>query len=92
MKAPRETERPCPMFTREELIYLQGLLDGEREGRFNYYMETLNDDYLAKNKEEAHRKYLLAKELRNKIYHLGGRDTLAPGSHEQRHWDQGHDY
>ena len=43
MTAPRNTERPCPAFTREELTYLQDLLDGERAARFNFYMETLNE-------------------------------------------------
>lgn len=92
METPRETERPCPMFTRSELTYLQDLLDREREGWFNYYMETLDDEFTPGSREESHNKYITAKTLRDKVYHLGGRDTLAPGAHEQRHWDQGHDY
>ena len=92
MDTPRETERPCPMFTRDELSYLQELMDSERAGWFNYYMETLEDSTLSETSETAHAKYLMAKELRNKVYHLGGRDTLALGTHEQRHWDQKHDY
>ena len=92
MTAPRETEPPCPMFTREELKFLQDLLDREREGWFNYYMEALEDDFLEDSRESSYQKYQLAKVLRNKMYHFGGRDTLAPGSHQQRHWDQGHDY
>ena len=94
MSAPRNTERPCPAFTREELTYLQDLLDGERAARFNFYMETLNEsNQLSTSEKEAWNKYKLAKEVRNKVYHLNGRDTLAlEHGAEQRHWDQGHDY
>ena len=90
----RSDPRPEPTFTREELRFLQDLLDGERAGWFNYLMETLSDPALSAAEGEARTKYFLAKTLRNKVYHLGGRDTLAMGdaTHEQRHWDQGHDY
>ena len=89
----RNTPRPQPEFTREELKFLQDLLDGERAGWFNFYMETLNGD-TEETQEKAYTKYQLAKALRNKVYHLGGRDTLAlnPDNNEQRHWDQQHDY
>ena len=36
--------------------------------------------------------YKMTRILRDKVYHLGGRDTLAPGDHDQRWWDQQHDY
>ena len=93
MTAPRSTERPCPAFTREELSYLQDLLDHESVSRFYFYMETLNEsNQLSTSEKEAWNKYKLAKEVRNKVYHLNGRDTLALERAEQRHWDQGHDY
>ena len=86
----RSDPRPTPIFTREELRYLQDLLDKEREGWFNFKMELL---YEGRSAESADGKYQLAKSLRNKVYHLGGRDTLALGEPaEQRHWDQQHDY
>ena len=86
----RSDPRPTPIFTRDELRFLQDLLDKEREGWFNYKMELL---YEGRSVESADGKYQLAKTLRNKVYHLGGRDTLALGEPaEQRHWDQGHDY
>ena len=82
---------PVPQFTMDELKYLQALLDGERRGWFNWKMELMHD---GRNDAEAEHKYQLAKSLRDKVYHLGGRDTLAldKGYHEQRHWDQQHDY
>ena len=93
MTAPRDTERPCPAFAREELTWLQELLDREREARFNFYMETLNEaNQLSTSEKEGWGKYKMAKEVRNKVYHLNGRDTLALERAEQRHWDQGHDY
>lgn len=86
----RSDPRPTPIFTREELTYLQALLDGERTGWFNWKMEMIESGACHK---EAEAKYQLAKSVRNKVYHLGGRDTLAIGEPaEQRHWDQGHDY
>ena len=93
MNLPRETEQPCPAFTREELTYLQELMDGERAGWFNFYMETLEDGFLSESESSAWAKYKLAKSVRDKVYHLNGRDTLAlqKGS-QQRHWDQQHDY
>lgn len=76
-------------FDQDELRYLQSLLDSEREGWFNFYMEALDDPTMESS--EAHANYLLAKSVRDKVYHLGGRDPLALGEayHEQRA-DQGH--
>ena len=90
----RSDPRPEPIFTRDELRFLQDLLDNQREGWFNYMMETLSDPALSASEDDARAKYHLAKTLRDKVYHLGGRDTLAlgPATHEQRHWDQQHDY
>lgn len=86
----RSDPRPTPIFTREELTYLQALLDGERTGWFNWKMEMIESGACYK---EAEVKYQLAKSARDKVYHLGGRDTLALGDPaEQRHWDQRHDY
>ena len=66
-------------------------MNHEREGWFNYYEDLVEHGH-AKDAEEAHKKYELSKSIRNKVYHMNGRDTLAPGNHEQRWWDQGHDY
>ena len=82
---------PTPEFTQEELKYLQQVLDDLRAITFNELMEakhrSLPEGRLAYD-------YKMARILRDKVYHLGGRDTLAPGPdyHEQRHWDQQHDY
>ena len=86
-----EHELPPVNFTREELTYLQDILHRERASWFNYY-ETLveeNEDIKAK---KAHKHYEMIKTLRDKVYRMNGRDTLAPGIHEQRWWDQGHGY
>lgn len=82
---------PETTFTREELAYLQTLLDGERTAWFNFKMELLDKD---RDTEEVTAKYQLAKTCRDKVYHLGGRDTLALGEeyHQQRWWDQKHGY
>ena len=82
---------PIPEFTRAELKYLQTLLDGEKRGWFNWKMELINDN---RDPSDADRRYHLAASLRDKVYHLGGRDTLAlsEGYDEQRWWDQKHDY
>lgn len=84
-------EFPVPSFTKDELVYLQNLMDGERRSWFNYKMELLE---CGRDAAEAEHRYEMAKSLRNKVYHLGGRDTLAPGEEyaEQRWWDQRHDY
>ena len=90
----RNDPQPCPYFTPEELRYLQDLLDEERAGWFNFYMKTLEDDRVESFKEEAHNNYVISKSLRNKVYHMNHRDTLAPGpeTHRQRYWDQGHHF
>ena len=82
---------PSVDFTRQELTILQDLLNEERAHWFNIYEDLIEagDDPAAK---VAHERYEVIKSLRDKVYHLNGRDTLAPGYHEQRWWDQQHDY
>ena len=82
---------PDVTFTREELVYLQELMNAERAGWVNYYEDLVEFDRTTEALE-AHRTYELAKSIRDKVYHMNGRDTLAPGNHEQRWWDQQHDY
>jgi len=84
-------ELPEVNFTKEELTYLQDLMSAERAQWFNYYESLLEEGQLDKA-EEAHKDYEMCRTLRNKLYHMNGRDTLAPGNHEQRWWDQQHDY
>ena len=86
-----EHELPPVTFTREELTYLQELMNAERAQWFNYY-EALLEEGKTEKAEQAHKDYEMCKALRNKLYHMNGRDTLAPGNHEQRWWDQQHDY
>lgn len=87
----RNDPAPIPVFTKDELRFLQDLLDGEKSGWFNYKMDLIAQE---KDYKEADRKYHLSKACRDKVYHLGGRDTLALGEdyHLQRHWDQQHGY
>ena len=80
---------PIPAFTREELNFLQDIASRQRAKAFDTYMDALESGEPC---EHLYREYLLAKEIRNKVYHLNGRDTLAPGNHQQRWWDQQHDY
>jgi len=82
---------PEPTFTREELTFLQELLNQERADIFNYY-EDLKLQGQDDEAEIIHKQYEMTKVLRDKIYHMNGRDTLAPGKHDQRWWDQGHGY
>lgn len=82
---------PEPKFTKEELTFLQELLNQERADTFNYY-EDLKLQGQDEEAEIIHRQYETIKVLRDKIYHMNGRDTLAPGKHAQRWWDQGHGY
>lgn len=63
----------------------------DRAAWFNYY-EALVEQGEADKASEAHQEYMMCKALRDKLYHMNGRDTLAPGNHEQRWWDQQHDY
>ena len=78
-------------FTREELTYLQDMLNRERASWFNYY-EALVEDNEEFKASRAHQHYEMVKALRDKVYHMNGRDTLAEGKHAQRWWDQQHDY
>jgi len=86
-----EHQLPPVDFTREELLYLQDLLNRERASWFNYYEALLEDGEQAKA-DKAHRHYEIIRSLRDKAYHLNGRDTLAEGHHAQRWWDQKHGY
>ena len=83
---------PEVKFTREELTFLQELMNHERAGWFNYYEDLVEYKHSPEEIASAHRKYELCKSIRDKVYHMNGRDTLAPGNHEQRWWDQQHDY
>ena len=72
-------------FTQEEITYLQTLLNAEREGWFNYYIDCIGDDRSDKPTTfNAYSNYHLARGLRDKFYELGGRDTLAPGRQAQQ--------
>ena len=82
---------PSVDFSRQELTILQDLLNEERAHWFNIY-EDLIEAGDPVGAEAAHERYFVIKSLRDKVYHLNGRDTLAPGNHEQRWWDQQHDY
>lgn len=82
-------ELPPVEMTHEEIRFLQEMIDREVEVLFNYHMDCLDDKY---KDREALSDYKMAKEIRKKLYHMTGRDTLAPGYHEQRWWDQQHDY
>lgn len=84
-------ELPPVNFTREELTYLQDMLNKERASWFNYYEALKEEDEILKA-NKAHRHYEMIRLLRDKVYHMNGRDTLAPGNHEQRWWDQKHGY
>lgn len=82
---------PTPSFTHEELAFLQKVLDDLRAITFNEMMEAKHRKLPC---EQLSHDYKMSKILRDKVYHLGGRDTLAPGDdyHEVRWWDQQHDY
>ena len=82
---------PEVTFTKEELGYLQDLMSKDRAAWFNYY-EALVEQGDVDKATEAHKEYMMCKTLRDKLYHMSGRDTLAPGNHDQRWWDQQHDY
>jgi len=82
---------PDVSFTKDELRYLQDLMSKDRAAWFNYY-EVLVEQGDVDKATEAHQEYMMCKTLRDKLYHMTGRDTLAPGNHAQRWWDQGHDY
>lgn len=80
---------PVPEFTTEELEFLQETLNDLRAITFNEVMEAKHRNLPT---EKLEHDYKMARALRDKVYHLGGRDTLALGRHEQRWWDQQHDY
>ena len=82
---------PVPEFTRDELKFLQDTLNELRAITFNELMEAKHRDLPTESLEHD---YKMSKALRDKVYHLGGRDTLALGAeyHEVRWWDQQHDY
>ena len=84
-------ELPPVNFTRDELTYLQDMLNRERASWFNYY-EALMEDGEELKAARAHKHYEMIKNLRTKVYQMNGRDTLAPGRHAQRWWDQRHGY
>jgi len=84
-------ELPSVTLTPEELTYLQDHLNSQRSQWFNYYEDCLENGRLD-GAERAHKHYEMMKSLRDRVYHMNGRDTLAPGNHEQRWWDQQHDY
>lgn len=86
-----EHELPQINLTREEITYLQDHLNDQRSKWFNYYENCLEENR-QKAADRAHKHYEMFKSLRDKIYHMSGRDTLALGNHEQRWWDQHHDY
>ena len=86
-----EHELPPVSLTREELTYLQDMLNNERASWFNYHEALLEDGEDLKARK-AHKHYIMVRNLRDKVYHMNGRDTLAPGNHEQRWWDQRHGY
>lgn len=82
---------PVPTFTRDELIHIQSIMDEERKFWFNKKMDQLWNE---EDTSETEVRYQKAKSLRNKVYHLGGRDTLSltKSYEEQRWWDQRHNY
>ena len=81
---------PTPIFTREELHFLQEVLDDLRAITFIELMEAKHRKLPS---EQLTHDYKMSKVCRDKVYHLGGRDTLALGEPaEQRWWDQQHDY
>ncbi|WVP99960.1 hypothetical protein [Synechococcus phage MA10] len=82
---------PVPEFTHAELKFLQDTLDELRAITFNELMEAKHRDLPT---EVLEYEYRMSRTLRDKVYHLGGRDTLALGEdyHEVRWWDQQHDY
>jgi len=84
-------ELPSVNLTPEELTYLQDHLNAERAQWFNYYEDCLENGRL-NGAEVAHKHYEMMKSLRDIVYHINGRDTLASGNHDQRWWDQRHDY
>ena len=87
-----EHELPPVEFTREEITYLQELMNQERSSWFNYLLD-IEEELVSKSMiDYAKKRYQFVRALRDKVYHMNGRDTLAKGIHEQRWWDQRHNY
>ena len=87
-----EHELPPVDLTREELTYLQELMNQERSSWFNYLLD-IEEEIASKSMiDYAKNRYQFVRALRDKVYHMNGRDTLAKGIHEQRWWDQRHNY
>jgi len=87
-----EHELPPVEFTREEITYLQTLMNQERSSWFDYLFEIEEEDKYQNEIDYARERYQFVRKLRDKVYHMNGRDTLAKGVHEQRWWDQRHNY
>ena len=87
-----EHELPPVEFTREEITYLQTLMNQERSSWFDYLFEIEEEDKYQNEIDYARERYQFVRSLRDKVYHMNGRDTLAKGVHEQRWWDQRHNY
>ena len=87
-----EHELPPVEFTREELTYLQNLMNQERSSWFDYLLDIEEEAYFQDEIDYAKTRYQFVRGLRDKVYHMNGRDTLAKGNHEQRWWDQRHNY
>ena len=88
----RTDPAPTPTFTRDEYTLLQERLDAARVTSLDSLLEALEDEHGAAT-DDLRARHLAVKALRNKVYHLNGRDTLALNhGAEQRHWDQGHNY
>jgi len=83
-----EHELPPVEFTREEITYLQTLMNQERSSWFDYLFEIEEEDKYQNEIDYARERYQFVRKLRDKVYHMNGRDTLAKGIHEQRWWDQ----
>ena len=80
----------------KNIKYKSMLLSGSNNNTISVPHATKNSSVKNLNAfleaEKAHKQYELCRSIRDKVYHMNGRDTLAPGNHEQRWWDQQHDY
>jgi len=87
-----EHELPRVDLSPEEIEYLQNLMNQERASWFDHLLDIEEEGVGEEELEYAKARYQFTRVLRDKVYHLNGRDTLAPGKHEQRWWDQRHGY
>ena len=87
-----EHELPPVEFSKEELTYLQNLMNQERSSWFDYLLDIEEEAQFQDGIDYAKERYQFVRRLRDKVYHMNGRDTLAKGNHEQRWWDQRHNY